>query len=222
MALFWERLLFRYRQLKDNLYVWFVVYPKNPRFSKIDLYLLFLYWGDNPYQIVKRWVGSFVRPHLLTYGETPIRSFMHMAKWAGIQQSDKVYELGCGRGRGAFFIAEAYKCEVVGIDFVPEYIERGNKVVRCFRIPNLHLVCADFLQEDFSSATLIYLHGTCLKVEEIKKLIVLTKKCRKGARALTVSFSFADYDPGGPWKVLSVKSLEMSWGQAQVYLQELS
>jgi len=51
-----------------------------------------------------------------------------VAQLADIKTSDRILDVGCGLGGTARFLAQQYKCSVVGIDLTPEYIIVGSKL----------------------------------------------------------------------------------------------
>ncbi len=74
---------------------------QDPHYKALDQALL---KGPNPYRVKEAF----------PYGETPLCSLKKIADRCGLKASDKVVDLGCGRGRGVFFLAQHYGCEVVG------------------------------------------------------------------------------------------------------------
>src|SRR5438046_2879338 len=73
-------------------------YYRNINFAKLDLSLLCSYFWKSPYSINRK-LG------LELYGETPLATMEKIANVAHITAQDVVYELGCGRGRCAFWLS---------------------------------------------------------------------------------------------------------------------
>ena len=51
-----------------------------------------------------------------------------VAELSGLKASDLVLDVGCGLGGSARYLAEHYKCKVMGIDLTQEYIFVGTKL----------------------------------------------------------------------------------------------
>ncbi len=66
--------------------------------------------------------------------ETPLTSLEVIARECQLSVRDVVFELGCGRGRTCFWLNQFIGCAVIGIDYVPAFIEKALKVKRRFHI----------------------------------------------------------------------------------------
>jgi len=51
-----------------------------------------------------------------------------VAELSNIKASDRVLDVGCGLGGTARYLAEQYKCKVMGVDLTQEYIAAGTKL----------------------------------------------------------------------------------------------
>ncbi len=187
-------------------------------FLKIDVYLLFLYAFNNPFKISKRYLRQRGEADVYTYGETPLTSLDGIARRCGILSEDLVFELGCGRGRTCFWLNRFIGCRVVGVDYVPEFIQLANKVKDKFKINGVEFCLEDFTHADFSHASVIYLYGTCLPDYLILKLIEKFRKLTKGTKIITVSYSIRDYAPDDFFKLADSFKARFTWGEGDVYL----
>lgn len=202
----------------DFIQTVFKFYP-NAQFRKVDLALLRSYVGSNPYVFSRRYLENLGESNIYAYGETPISSLQKIIETCELSQDDCIFELGCGRGRTCFWLTHILKArKVVGIDFVPEFIEKANAVNE---VPSLQFLCEDFLKSDLSQSSVIYLHGSCMKDEDIVKLNQKLIQLKPGLKVITTSFSMAEYDENDAWEVMKVFNGEFSWGPAEVYLQIL-
>ncbi len=161
--------------------------------------------SENPYKVAKAF----------PYGETPLTGFKKMAEMCGLGKEDHVYELGCGRGRGALFLAHHYGCKVTAIDWEPRFIEHAQKVAGKFDLKNVTFLQRDYQTIGFPDATVVYLYGTCLDEASVAHLAQTFKTLRPKAKILSVSAPI----PG--LHLMSEFSLEFPWGQGEVYLQEV-
>ena len=220
MRSFSLRILFFWKSLFDFFRTAFYYYG-NKTFRKADLALLISYRGENPYRISRKFLQKRGEEEIYAYGETPPATMDKIAKECGISSHDTVIELGCGRGRTCFWLASILKAKVIGIDFVPEFIENAEKVRKKYKIENLKLKCADFLKEDFKKGTVVYLHGTSMTDGEITLLADKLTRMKKGTRVITVSFPLTDYPLKEKWDLKKQFQANFTWGSTDVYLQIL-
>lgn len=193
-------------------------YYKFTLFRKADTQLVKAYLLNNPYTIAKNYLLKKGESEVYTYGETPLPTLDKIVKIADLSSHDTIYELGCGRGRAAFWLALILKAKVVAIDYVPDYIAIAKKISDRLHLNNPTFLCKDFLNIDLSSATALYLNGTCLSEEQILKLVAKLKSLKQGTKLITTSFSMRDYG-GLEWKLEKELELPFSWGTAAVYFQ---
>lgn len=194
------------------------LYYSDPLFRKVDFALLRSYWWNNPYVISRRFLEQKGESEVHAYGETPVSTIDLIARECRLTSSDTIYELGCGRGRGCFWLAICLKAQVIGIDFVPTFIETAKGLASRYVIKNLTFYCEDFLKASFDKATVYYLHGTCMPERDIICLMERLSKAPQGTRVITVSFSLSDYPAGKLWKIDKCFKAPFSWGSTDVYL----
>lgn len=188
-------------------------------FLKIDGYLIFSYLFHNPFNMSKRFLLQKGETDIYTYGETPLTTLELIAKECRITKDDKVFELGCGRGRTCFWLNQFIGCEVVGIDYVPEFIRRANVVKEKFHLNRVEFRLEDFAQSDLSGATVIYLYGTCYSPSFIQHLASHFESLPKGSKLITVSYPLKEYAGDSSYKVMNRFPARFTWGEADVYLQ---
>lgn len=210
----------RFKTFLKNSFDFFLTvckfYP-NTKFRNADLALLRSYIGANPYVFSRRFLEELGESNVYAYGETPLNSLEKIVKTCELSQDDCIYELGCGRGRTCLWLLLVFKAKkVVGIDFVPEFIEKAKAINT-----EVEFLCEDFLKSDLTAATVIYLHGSCMKDEDIVKLNQKLIRLKPGLKVITTSFSMAEYDEGDHWEMQKIFTGEFSWGSADVYLQIL-
>ncbi|MFI5342986.1 MAG: class I SAM-dependent methyltransferase [Chlamydiales bacterium] len=199
-----------------------VKYYSHGSFYQIDIYLLLAYLFDNPFKVSKRFLLRKGDRDIYTYGETPLTTLDLLARRCNISAKDLVFELGCGRGRSCFWLNQLIGCRVVGIDYVPEFINRASKVKEKFHLETVEFRLEDILSTDLTGATVIYLYGTCLPDALILQLIQHLMRLPKGTKIITVSFSLADYYPNATFKVVDYFPASFTWGMGDVYLSEVS
>lgn len=189
-------------------YYWHVTYACN------DLSLIFPYLFHNPFRVSKAFLQKEGATHLYGYGETPLTSFERIAYEADLQPADVFYELGCGRGRVCLWAHEFIGCKVIGVDYVPTFIDRAKKIEK----PGLSFYCEDFFKIPLEGATVIYLYGTSLDDDQVTLLAQRFSELPSGTRFITISYPLTDYVPN-EFEVMKRFSVPFTWGEADVYLQ---
>lgn len=217
--LYRTKILFKWRSFIDFLRSAFRYY-KNPLFRKIDLALLRSYLFENPYRLSRDYLKSQHASEIYAYGETPLTTMEMMIQACHLKEGDKIYELGSGRGRVCFWLAVYLNFDVIGIDFVPRFIEKAEAIKERFHLKNLEFRCENFLESSFDGASLIYLHGTCLADGEIEALIKKLNQLKGTTQVITVSFALNEYLGGEKWVIQKSFSAPFSWGDAEVYIQK--
>jgi SAM-dependent methyltransferase len=217
---FWTRWQFEWRNFLDFLKTAYRYYG-HPLFRKVDLALLSSYFGHNPYRISRRFLTERGAEEIYAYGETPLTTLETIVAESGLTSADIIFELGCGRGRTCFWLALILKALVVGIDFVPEFIRKAQKLTHAFSLLNPTFRCEDFLMSDLTGCTVLYLNGTCLDDLDIIQLIRKFNQLPAGTKAITVSFPLSEYAEGNRWELIKSFPVPFTWGQAEVYVQVL-
>ncbi|MBI2743213.1 MAG: methyltransferase domain-containing protein [Chlamydiales bacterium] len=187
-------------------------YYKNPVFKQIDQRLKQIYSSRDPFQISREFLQRRGDPEIYAYGETPLTVLEEIGRECGLSETDTFLDLGCGTGRGLFFLAEEFGCKVVGIDWISEFTNNANKIAgkRAF------FATQNILDADLSQATVIYLYGTCLEDETILALIQRFKQLPLSCKILTVSYPLSDYDPS--FSIQKIFTSQFPWGTTEIYL----
>jgi len=188
-------------------------------FLKADLALRLMYLFHNPYKISKRFLMNKGADDVYAYGETPLTSLEVIAHECNIGPQDRVFELGAGRGQTCFWLNSFIGCSVVGIEFVPEFIQRANLIKRRLGIQNIEFRLADMVKTDYTGATVCYLYGTCLDDASIKALVQKFSKLPPGTKIISVSYPLTDYTDKDCFEVMKRFTVPYTWGNADVFLQ---
>ncbi len=191
-----------------------VRYYKNLHFAYTDTLLWTLYLLKNPHRISR----AFSKANL--YGETPLTTLDKIAKECRILSKDVVYELGCGTGRTCFWLSHFVKCHAIGIDHVPTYIKRANQIKRISRTSYVNFLCDDIFKTDFKDATVIYLYGTAMEDEWIKKLVERFETLKPSVRIITTSYPLSDYSSN--FRTKKTFRGHFPWGRADIFLNVAS
>lgn len=193
-------------------------YYSNLSFAKVDFFLLLTYLFHNPFQISKRFLQRQEAEDIYVYGETPLTTLDIIRRETHISPQDTVFDLGCGRGRNCFWLSTYLGCKSVGIEHIPEFVERANAIKAKFGIENVEFREEDFLKTNFTGATVIYLYGTCLDEASIKAIIERFKALPAGTKIITVSYPLTDYASDSLFEVMKRFPVPYTWGTADIYL----
>ncbi|MGF1527099.1 MAG: class I SAM-dependent methyltransferase [Candidatus Competibacterales bacterium] len=190
-------------------------YP-HPRFLAGDALLMAAYACHNPYGLHRRFWTR--RGCDAPYGETFLTTLQTAAQRLALKPGDVVYDLGCGRGRVALWLACFTPAQVVGIDLQPVFVRRAAAMARVARVPRLTFRHGDWLTADLRDATAVYLYGTTLTEASMPAALDRLHTLPPGARVVTVSYALGDY---GAWGFdLEDRWLgEFPWGVTELNLQ---
>ncbi len=64
-----------------------------------------------------------------------------VAELSNIKASDRVLDVGCGLGGTARYLAQQYKCRVIGIDLTQEYVSVGTKLTKLVNLDDRVELC---------------------------------------------------------------------------------
>jgi len=195
-----------------------VRYYGNFAFLKADIALRLMYLFHNPYSISKRFLMKRGEKEIYAYGETPLTSLETIVQEAQIGKNDCVFELGSGRGRTCFWLNSFIGCSVVGIEYIPEFVERANRIKKRLNFQNLEFRLADFRNVEFKGATVCYLYGTCLDDSSIQSLIEKFSKLPIGTKIITVSYPLTEYTNKTCFEVMKRFMVPYTWGKADVFV----
>jgi hypothetical protein len=200
-------------------------YDCNSQFRFIDKELRRAYFGLSPYVISKKFLKQKGEENVHVYGETPLTTLGMIATRCAISQDDYVVELGCGRGRGVFFLSCHFGCTVEGIEWISEFVDKAQEVAKKAKSRlnctlDITFSCQDMLKADLSNASVIYLYGTCLEDSSIARLLTSFRTLKKGAKVITVSYPITDYPNSDCFILKDSFIADYIWGKAEVFLHE--
>lgn len=187
-----------------------IPYFRNRLLARAEFLLFSLYLGHSPYKLSNK-------KESLTYGETYPFAISALGKALQLASHDLLIDVGCGRGRSSFAFYTLFGCNVIGLDLVKEFIDRGNYIQRELGLEGLSFQCLDILEYDYSKATALFIAATCFDEAMMQKLVECFKKLPFGAKIATVSDAFSSYSD----EFILDKTLEVSflWGKSTLYIE---
>ena len=190
-------------------------YYKSPRFALVDLAFGIMGLFSNPYRTCRKFLQKRGERNVYAYGETPLATLEKIARECEIERGDRWLELGSGRGKGCFWMAHFVGCETTGVEWVPEFVWFANALRVLFRVKGLSFKKINIDEADFSSATAVYLYGTCMEDSQIKTLVDKMALLPRGAKLISVS----EPVQGGEFIVRKSFKVDFPWGRTRAYLQ---
>ncbi len=188
-----------------------------PGFSSYERAFKKAYRFRNPFRICKKFLRQRGDELIDAYGETSLPVFAQIARECSLSCMDTVIELGCGRGRGVFFLSHLLGCKAIGIDWIPFFIQTAESISNSSspKLP-VSFRCEAMHSTDFSDASAIYLYGTCLADEQIRSLINRFELFPSHVKIITVSYPLSDYSRC--FSTVKQFTASFPWGDAEVYL----
>lgn len=190
------------------------LFYKNAFFKKADLSLKQAYYKENPYRICKSFMQKEQKAEIHVYGETPLTELYNILTKLKLKKEDCFIDLGCGRGRNVFFVSSFFNCKVIGIDIVPIFCERAQKIAFSPRF-----LCEDMTTSDLTEGTVLYFYATCLEEDLLLSMITKFTKLRAGTKIITVSFPLSDYSKA--FSTLFSKTASYPWGKTELFVNIL-
>ncbi|MCS5711364.1 hypothetical protein [Candidatus Berkiella aquae] len=134
-------------------------YLRQYRYRKILQRIAVLYQPHNPYLIAQAAKTKHADENL-TYGEIELCAFLDLLAQVNPTQQDILYDLGSGAGKTVIAAKLRYPALTVkGIERL-EPLCRLAQVVTPPDITNVYYINHDFLEINFSDATLIFINAT--------------------------------------------------------------
>jgi hypothetical protein len=180
------------------------------RFALFDVSIALSSLFLNPYRLCRKFLEKKGAPSINGYGETPFSTFKQLAMAANITSKDHYLELGSGRGKTCVWASLFCKCEVTGIEWVPQFFYLSRNLCRLFRIP-VNFELKSMFDTDLSRATVLYIYSTQLTKDEMEKISFSSMSLR--ARIISVS------QPLPNLPILKTISVTYPWGETQAFIQ---
>jgi len=117
-----------------------------------------------------------------------------MLKLAGVQNTDVVYDLGCGDGRIVVRAAKNYGARGVGVDIDPVRIQQARENAKRNNVENLvRFEENDLFDADIRPATVVTLY--LLPNVNLRLRPKLLRDLKPGTRIVSHSFDMGDWKP---------------------------
>ena len=138
--------------------------------------------------------GQQRRQFDVPYVPTTEQAVRAMLQLADVNESDIVYDLGCGDGRIVIAAAKTYGARGVGIDIDPDRIREAKANAKKAGVENLvRFEENDLFRADFREATVVTLF--LLRSINLKLRPKLLQELKPGTRVVSNTFDMGDWRP---------------------------
>ncbi len=147
--------------------------------------------------------GRTDAPDLAPFVPTPMAVMEKMLEMAEVDETDILYDLGCGDGRIVILAATKYGTRGVGVDIDPQRIKEANAAAKKAGVEKMvEFWQADVTKVDFSKATVVTLY----LLEESNELLrpLFDKLLKPGTTVVSHNYPI----PGWERKEISFTSLK--------------
>jgi SAM-dependent methyltransferase len=205
----------------------YLPYARVKQFRQIAKEITALYVDINPFKVSLDFRKNYstLRDEELVYGEIEIITLLPFLEIMHPQNNDVFYDLGSGSGKALIATKLAYPTLTVkGIEVMAElhYLATDRWHALQQKYParlasaNIDFICANFLDQDFYDADIIFINATSFSPETWQKLVSKFNNLKKGCKILIISKQL----PEALFKTLYTGSELMSWGFSTTRLYE--
>ncbi len=115
-------------------------------------------------------------------------------KLAGLRPGETLIDLGCGDGRVLILAAKEFEAQAIGIDAGPVQVARAwiNGLFSGVGT-QIQVHWGNFLKADLPDADVVFAYLTSDYVPKLEAK--LTSQLKPGARVVTISFDFSNWEP---------------------------
>lgn len=175
------------------------------------------YFLKNPVRIAKKTEMEMDMPYFaLTYGETPYSTAIKIFDLLKPSRGDVFFDLGSGIGQLVFFVNLYYGIPSAGIEIVPFFVKKSRAIKRELELDNVEFIEGDFLREDLSSATILYMNGKAFNVDIIEKILEKFKKLKQGVKVISIGYPIILSE----FSITGKRTEFFSWGWDDIFIQE--
>jgi hypothetical protein len=200
----------RVRLIQDQMQTIFRFYP---RFAFCDIAFGFLALFSNPYRTCRKFLQKIGEKDCYAYGETPLTTYQKITEICEVLPGDTWLELGAGRGKGCFWLAQFIQCQVIGVEFVPQFVSTACFLKKVLRLKNLRFEQKEIEEANFSSATVVYLYGTFFSDEKIARLTRKFEQLPPGAKIITISYPLES----AHLQLVKTFAVSYPWGDTEAF-----
>jgi SAM-dependent methyltransferase len=131
---------------------------------------------------------------LIIWVPTRFADLPRILSLANLQKNDIVYDLGCGNGRVALYLAKHSAAEIIGLEIaLPFYLLSKARQLMSGQ-KNLSVRCRNLFKTDLSDASVIYVFGIPEKLAD-KLRPKLERELEPGSKVISYAFAITGWLP---------------------------
>jgi SAM-dependent methyltransferase len=141
-------------------------------------------------------LAAYLIPFAFGLPPTPTRKerIRRALELAQLKEGERFYDLGCGDGRVLVMAARDFGAQATGIDAGPVQCLQSWISSRVHGVhSNVHVKWGNFFREDLSQADVVFAYLTSGYASRLEAQ--LASQLKAGARVVTISFDFPDWEP---------------------------
>lgn len=213
--------LYRWALKKIKIRRWMKTFKLQQHFSVFNQ----LFTGDEGFWLSRKARDVHQDAFDYTYGEIEFFSFIALILLANPNQQTRYYDLGSGIGKAAVACALVFEMQkYCGVELFAELYQAAQAKKQALsamptyakEAQRLEFVNEDFLNVDFSDATLIFINATAFVGELWVRLSEKLEREAVGATIITTSKKLHS----DAYYVKKMTQVNMSWGVVTAYIQE--
>jgi cyclopropane fatty-acyl-phospholipid synthase-like methyltransferase len=189
----------------------------------VELGLLWTYRSSNPYWINLRFIEKNKTGNSYIFGESPLSALANISRKAKIKPGSVIFDVGCGWGRSTFFLHRYNKAHrSIGIDIIPEYIERAERIRKWILMDYMVFLQADIRKVNYSDADVVYFYATCLTKETVLDLIELWEDTlQDNTMVISTSWDLHTYSKKHRFREENQLEINYIWGTCTVFIYRM-
>ncbi len=192
-----------------------VTYIREQKLMRQDLTLgkTYSFVRDDQGEILlnEGWLGLEHPQDLAPFVATPLLVVKKMLEMAEVDESDLVYDLGCGDGRIVILAAQEFGARGVGIDYNPKRIQESLLGAKEAGVESrVKFRLADVMKSDFSDATVVTVYLLTRSNEKLRPL--LEEQLKPGSLVVAHNYRV----PGWEHKEIDQQTVEVEPGDTHL------
>lgn len=196
------------------------LFYRHSPFRQVDSRILLHSLKRSPYRLSNR-KRQEQNDDSYVYGETTLLAWDMIADHADLGPHNHVLELGCGRGRGAFWLSLVRGCQVTAVDQVSEFIDFATELAQRFDVLSVEFLCGNAGTLPLPNCDTIFCNHAFFATDILREIAKQQIAGQGQHRWITVGTSlkeeFSEFDIQIEKSFLA----PFSWGQETVFIQSV-
>lgn len=195
---------------------YYVTWQRQHRYDRIIHKIDHLYKHHNAFAIAKQ-ASDGLNDSSYIYGEVTTSTLLDLLAILKPNANDIFYDLGSGVGKTLFAVKWRYpQISVNGIEKLPALHAIAEQIAHKHTLHPITPICADFLEWDFSDATIVFINATAYSGPLWNALLKKLWELKPHTKIIVTSKSLPE--KGFIERYAGME--QMSWGLCSTYIYE--